>query len=57
MDAQTKDFVRGIWMEAWEMGSHGSTISFDEWFADRFAKQILKAERKKARKSDAEAPQ
>lgn len=46
MDAQYKEFIRGIWEEAWQFGSHGSNVSFDEWFSERFSKAIKKHEMK-----------
>lgn len=47
-----KELLRDVWAEAWAFGSHGSNISFDEWFAERFAKQIHKYERKVFRSSN-----
>lgn len=38
--------IESVWREAWEMGSHGSPVSFEEWYAERYAKMIAKAERK-----------
>ena len=46
MDWRDKDAIKDIWEEGWAFGSHGSSVSFDEWYAEKFSKQIARDARR-----------
>jgi len=52
MDARTKELLNECWNNAIAFGSHGTYISFEDWFQERFSKETENSETKSKRKQE-----